>query len=280
MNTPEKKLSESLLQACKAAGIEKPKHIAQDKNGDVMHYTAIPVVSYAWDIWNDHRNDFTLLDHPPYATDWQESLLTWVEPCVNYVEDKSICDSYGEPKGQCLNCGAKDYEHEQGEPLADVLARHPESFTIETERNDDGEVAAHFVRDHHGDITEMIRPEHVADTSKMIPSGIEAMVCDDIAKRQQVGIAKYGTTVAENPLSHMRWLQHAYEECLDMAIYLKRAMAESDEAIKVLTDLLHDFESFKRIAAENGCGGSFGNLAIHRAKALIEAMAEKGVEKL
>lgn len=43
---------------------------------------------------------------------------------------------------------------------------------------------------------------------------------------QQVGIAKYGTTVAENPLTHAEWLQHAYEECLDMAVYLKRAMTE------------------------------------------------------
>jgi hypothetical protein len=27
-------------------------------------------------------------------------------------------------------------------------------------------------------------------------------------------------------LSHTEWLQHAYEESLDMAVYLKRAMAE------------------------------------------------------
>lgn len=56
------------------------------------------------------------------------------------------------------------------------------------------------------------------------PTGIEKQVCDDIAERQQKGIAKYGTTVAENPLTHKQWLQHAYEEALDMAIYLKRAM--------------------------------------------------------
>lgn len=197
MNTPEKELSDSLLTACKAAGIESPRFIAQDANGDVMHYTAMPVASYSYDIWSYYQNGFKLLEHPPYAADWQDSLLEWVELCINYIEDESICDSYGEPKGQCLNCGAKDHEHRQGEPLADVLARHP---------------------------------DHVADTSKMIPSGIEAMVCDDIAKRQQVGIAKYGTTVAENPLTHAEWLQHAYEECLDMAIYLKRAMAEKGGA--------------------------------------------------
>lgn len=59
------------------------------------------------------------------------------------------------------------------------------------------------------------------------PTGIEAEVCKDIARRQRIGITKYGTTVAGNPLSHREWLQHAYEECLDQAIYLKRAMAEA-----------------------------------------------------
>ena len=56
---------------------------------------------------------------------------------------------------------------------------------------------------------------------------IENQVMADIARRQQMGIAKYGMTVADNPLSLREWLQHAYEECLDMAVYLKRAMAES-----------------------------------------------------
>ncbi len=61
------------------------------------------------------------------------------------------------------------------------------------------------------------------------PSGVEAAVCADIARRQQLGIAKYGTTVSENPLNHRAWLEHAYEECLDMAIYLRRAMEVHDE---------------------------------------------------
>ena len=59
---------------------------------------------------------------------------------------------------------------------------------------------------------------------KALPVDIERLVCDDILRRQQMGIAKYGTTVANNPLTHKQWLQHAYEEALDMAIYLKRAM--------------------------------------------------------
>jgi hypothetical protein len=56
--------------------------------------------------------------------------------------------------------------------------------------------------------------------------GTEAKVCLDIIARQQKGIKKYGTTVAENPLSHKEWLQHAYEEALDMAIYLRRSIEE------------------------------------------------------
>lgn len=59
-----------------------------------------------------------------------------------------------------------------------------------------------------------------------VATGTEAEVCRDIARRQALGKKKYGTTVAENPLTHKQWLQHAYEEALDLAIYLKRAMEE------------------------------------------------------
>ncbi len=60
--------------------------------------------------------------------------------------------------------------------------------------------------------------------------GTEASVCRDIEARQKKGIAKYGTTLADNPLSLREWLQHAYEECLDQAAYLKRAMEELDDS--------------------------------------------------
>jgi hypothetical protein len=59
--------------------------------------------------------------------------------------------------------------------------------------------------------------------------GTEGRVVFDIMTRQKKGIAKYGTTVAANPLSHKEWLQHAYEEALDMAIYLRRAIEEIEK---------------------------------------------------
>ena len=62
----------------------------------------------------------------------------------------------------------------------------------------------------------------------MSVTGIEALVCADIEARQRLGIAKYGTTVAENPLTLREWLQHAYEESLDLPIYLRRAIEEID----------------------------------------------------
>jgi hypothetical protein len=57
----------------------------------------------------------------------------------------------------------------------------------------------------------------------------EAQVCADILARQRMGIAKYGTTVSANPLMLGQWLQHAYEECLDQAVYLKRSMQELEK---------------------------------------------------
>jgi hypothetical protein len=62
-----------------------------------------------------------------------------------------------------------------------------------------------------------------------VNADIEAEVCADILERQKKGMAKYGTTVADNPLSLRQWLQHAYEEHLDAAIYLRRAIQELDK---------------------------------------------------
>ena len=51
-------------------------------------------------------------------------------------------------------------------------------------------------------------------------------VIQDLNERSELGIKKYGTTLADNNLTHKQWLHHAYEEALDMALYLKRAMEE------------------------------------------------------
>lgn len=54
---------------------------------------------------------------------------------------------------------------------------------------------------------------------------IEA-VREDLLQRSQKGIDKYKTTLDRKDLSLKDWLQHAYEECLDQANYLKKSIIE------------------------------------------------------
>jgi len=80
----QQELSESLLAACKAAGIEEPKYIAQDENGTVWHYDGEPDTTVTSDIGifafdADIGEQAIKLDHPSYADDWQDSLMEWVD---------------------------------------------------------------------------------------------------------------------------------------------------------------------------------------------------------
>lgn len=93
-----------------------------------------------------------------------------------------------------------------------------------------------------------------------VPTGVEAEVCDLIADRQRKGIAKYGMTVADNPLALRDWLQHALEEVLDQAVYLKRAINELDKQ-KVMFVLSAD-EDMDVLRLSTARGQSIANLAL------------------
>lgn len=51
-------------------------------------------------------------------------------------------------------------------------------------------------------------------------------VRQDLLERSQKGINKYGVTLDRRDLTLKDWLQHAYEECLDQANYLKRCIVQ------------------------------------------------------
>lgn len=51
----------------------------------------------------------------------------------------------------------------------------------------------------------------------------------DLLRRSQLGIQKYGMTLERDDLTLKQWLQHAYEECLDQANYLKRTILEIEK---------------------------------------------------
>ena len=51
---------------------------------------------------------------------------------------------------------------------------------------------------------------------------ITAALVAELHARAARGLAKYGVSVSDNPLSPAQWLQHAKEEALDLATYLER----------------------------------------------------------
>ena len=89
----------------------------------------------------------------------------------------------------------------------------------------------------------------------------ETEVCADIKRRQELGIAKYGTTVAQNPLELRQWLQHAYEEKLDDAIYMKRAIQQLDKIIDAgVASAINVDEIMAQVTSS--LGSKLGNLDI------------------
>ena len=77
--------------------------------------------------------------------------------------------------------------------------------------------------------SDLDKPRSWYNPESFIPRGVEARVCEDIARRQEMGIKKYGTTVEELEVPLRDWLQHQYEELLDAAIYCKKAMELMDK---------------------------------------------------
>jgi len=57
-----------------------------------------------------------------------------------------------------------------------------------------------------------------------------AAVARKIAARADVGLAKYGTTLAGAGLSRKQLLVHAQEEAMDLAVYLQRLIEMEDGA--------------------------------------------------
>lgn len=51
----------------------------------------------------------------------------------------------------------------------------------------------------------------------------------DLDDRSKLGIEKYGVTLDREDIDLRGWLNHAYEETLDKALYLKRAIKELED---------------------------------------------------
>ncbi len=55
-------------------------------------------------------------------------------------------------------------------------------------------------------------------------SATTQLLIDQLIQRDQLGRAKYGTTLDRADLTHNQWLQHMIEECLDAAGYAAAAI--------------------------------------------------------
>lgn len=88
---------------------------------------------------------------------------------------------------------------------------------------------AEEVREVSGNAWSNVDVSNVLAYVRGVPQGTESRVCDDICDRQALGINKYKTTVEQSTASLRDWLKHAYEECLDQAVYLRRAIEELDK---------------------------------------------------
>jgi predicted phage-related endonuclease len=64
---------------------------------------------------------------------------------------------------------------------------------------------------------------------------ITKAVIMDLASRAERGVKKYNTTLGEN--NHQNMLQHAYEEALDMAQYLKKEIT----TLNTIQDLVNKY---------------------------------------
>ena len=54
-------------------------------------------------------------------------------------------------------------------------------------------------------------------------------VVAELEARELKGLDTYGTTLDRTDLTRSQWLQHAYEEALDLALYLKKLKIEEDD---------------------------------------------------
>jgi hypothetical protein len=69
---------------------------------------------------------------------------------------------------------------------------------------------------------------------------ITNLVIEDLTSRAERGYKKYNTTLGEN--NHQNMLQHAYEEALDLAQYLKKEIVTMNTIQDLLKDHPNDAE--------------------------------------
>ena len=79
---------------------------------------------------------------------------------------------------------------------------------------------------------------------KIVKDSITKAVINDLESRAERGLKKYNTTLGEN--NHQNMLQHAYEEALDLAQYLKKEIT----TLNTVQDLVKQFSNDSELGEE------------------------------
>jgi hypothetical protein len=82
---------------------------------------------------------------------------------------------------------------------------------------------------------------------------IAEAVAADLRARSELGVRKYGVSLGAAPLTQQQTIQHAYEESLDLASYLKRLLTEmtrDKETIAALEVVVLRGENARRALVE------------------------------
>ena len=95
----------------------------------------------------------------------------------------------------------------------------------------------------------------------------------DLAASDEKGYKEYGVTIDRVDYNHADWLKEAYEECLDMSKYLRRALDTTEESVSVrkVSDILLEINA--AIQASMGKGTSVEEKA--RNKRLCDLIISK-----
>lgn len=91
------------------------------------------------------------------------------------------------------------------------------------------------------------------DTNVSVDPAVEANR-QALLDRSNVGIVKYGTTLMDNKGDLRYWANHALEEALDMANYLRRLIMEIDNQNKFPENVYYLIESDNFYSLETNMG--------------------------
>ena len=92
--------------------------------------------------------------------------------------------------------------------------------------------------------------KYMEKSNTITKDAITDLVIEDLTTRAKRGYKKYATTLYEN--NHQNMLQHAYEEALDMAQYLKKEITELNTIQDLVKQYPNDTELGKAIRAKYG----------------------------